>query len=280
MIMKEGWFLSMFKIVFCDIDGTLLNSQHKVANETKKSILALKSKGIPFILVSARMPSAIIPIQQSLSIHYPIICYSGALIIDAPDRKADRPILHHSSIPNSIVNNIYKQVCQTNGAITISLFSFDQWIVEDRKNEWVKQEEEIVGVTPNTRVISELIKKNSTVHKILCMGEPHSIEKLERILKKELDGLNIYKSKNTYLEIMNENASKANAMSKLIQKYKIKQKDTVAIGDHFNDVDMIQYAGLGVAMGNAPEQVKDMADELTMTNDQNGVMAVLEKYFN
>ena len=90
--------------------------------------------------------------------------------------------------------------------------------------------------------------------------------------------LNFYFSLPYFVEIVNKEASKGNALESLALKFNIKREEIIAIGDNFNDMDMIEYAGLGVAMGNAPGYLKDVAQFVTHSNDEDGVRHVLEKF--
>ena len=93
------------------------------------------------------------------------------------------------------------------------------------------------------------------------------------------DRLNIYQSKPTYLEIMNKDVSKPKAIEKLLSLYDIDSSEIVAIGDNYNDADMLKYAGVGIAMGNAPDKVKLVSDFITLSNDEDGIVTAVNKYF-
>lgn len=263
------------KAIFSDIDGTLLNSNHQVTAETKKAILKVVNNNVPFILVSARMPSGILPIQKTLAIDSPIISYNGALILDPATDK----IIDSISLPQTDVRKIYQVINESYPSVSLNLYSYDQWVVSDSQNEWVVQEQEITGVSPVQHDLYAYIEENHDIHKCLCMGEPEFINQLESALKEQCPGLSIYKSKDTYLEIMSGNASKSNAIKKLESLYQITKQEIMAIGDNYNDLDMIEYAEIGVAMGNAPDEVKAVADEITLSNDENGIKHILQKYF-
>jgi Cof subfamily protein (haloacid dehalogenase superfamily) len=150
-------------------------------------------------------------------------------------------------------------------------------------DKWAHQESEITNITPDITDFDYLInawnKENSGPNKILCMAEPDDIEKLKRKIKENYcDNLNIYLSKPTYLEIMPKHGTKTSAIEFLCRRFNVKRSEVIAIGDNFNDVNMIEFAGMGIAMGNAPEQVKQLADEITLSNDEDGVAQVLKKY--
>ncbi|WP_462413652.1 Cof-type HAD-IIB family hydrolase [Neobacillus sp. Marseille-QA0830] len=267
------------KAVFSDIDGTLLNSDHKVTSETKEAIIKVVNQHVPFVLVSARMPSSILQIQKDLSIDSPIICYSGALVLDAVDHNGQRKIINSTSLSQTDVKGIHTIVNSLFPAVSFSLYSHNQWVVNDNANKWIIQEKEITNINPIPCNFLSFLEENYDFHKCLCMGEPQVINQLQSALKDKFPHLTIYKSKDTYLEVMSGHASKSNAIKKLENLYHITNQEIMAIGDNYNDMDMLKYAGLGVAMGNAPDVVKAIADEVTLSNNENGLKHTLQKYF-
>lgn len=265
--------MSKFKMICLDIDGTLLNSKHQITTETKKAIkTAVEEKGIPVILVSARMPKGIIFLQKELEIEAPIICYSGALALDK-----NGEILFQKHMSVSDIKEVY-EVAKKLG-VHVSLYKDDEWCIE-KMDKWARQEHEITNIIPNVINFGFLFKiwemEDSGPNKVLCMADPDKINLLKEHLK--IDSLNIYPSKPTYLEIMPKGASKTSAIEILRKKFNIKQSEILAAGDNYNDIDMIEYAGLGVAMGNAPEEVKRCSDFVTLSNDEDGVAEVIKKF--
>ena len=245
----------MPKIIFSDIDGTLLNSQHKISSETKH---------VPFILVFARLPKAIIHLHKELNLKTPINCYSGALIIEVTHDSYQ--VILNKTMKLEFIREIYQKAKMRN--LHISIFNNDDWFVKGM-DDWAIQEEGIVKTTPTIIDYRELFRlweqtKNSA-NKVLCMGEEGEIENLERFLTNELGReLTINHSKPTYLEIMDHSVTKTSAIQFLQERLTLKQSEIIAIGDNFNDIDMLQYANLGVAMGNAPEQVKQAANAFSI----------------
>ncbi|MGF7399955.1 Cof-type HAD-IIB family hydrolase [Thermoanaerobacterium thermosaccharolyticum] len=267
-----------YKMICLDIDGTLLNSHHKITRNTKKIIQKVtNSKQIILILVSARMPQGIYFLLKELDIvQQPIICYNGALIVD---EKKNFLLQKYISISNVRQINSYAEAI----GLHISLYKDDEWYI-DEMDEWVRQESEITNVDPIIRDYNDLFniweKENLGPNKILCMAQQQKIESLYTKIKESalINNLSIYPSKSTYLEIMPINASKNFAIDLLCKRLNVKKSEVIAIGDNFNDIDMIKYAGLGIAMGNAPEQVKQFADYVTLTNDEDGVAEAIKKF--
>ena len=262
-----------FKMICLDIDGTLLNSQHQISETTKKAIQATTNiKKIPIILVSARMPKGIIYLQQELNIAEPIICYSGALTL-----AKDSTVLANQVIPIPLLANILPVLQSKN--VHISVYKDDEWYVE-KPDIWSEQELKITNIKPTYRKLNKLLalwgNQHTGPNKLLCMSEPSTIQTLLDNITNE--NLNIYPSKPTYLEIMPKNSSKTSAIKFLLKQYKLDRTELMVIGDNYNDIDMLTYAGLGIAMGNAPNDVKKCADAVTFTNDEDGVTAALTKY--
>ncbi|OAV39896.1 Cof-type HAD-IIB family hydrolase [Clostridium saccharobutylicum] len=261
-----------FKMVCLDIDGTLLNSSHKITQNVKKEInIIANEKQIPVILVSARMPKGIIFLQRELEIEQPIICYSGALILDKNGQ-----ILSNEIISSLSLEEIYEVTKKFN--VHMSLYKDDDTIyLLYLLTRFVLSE--ITNIIPTVIDFKNLIykwkKEGTGPNKILCMSNPDKIINLKESIKN--NDLNIYPSKPTYLEIMPSKASKTSAINVLQKKFKVEQSEIIAMGDNYNDVDMIEYAGVGVAMGNAPDEVKKHSNYITSTNDQDGVAKAIIK---
>lgn len=265
--------MNNFKMICLDIDGTLLNSNHEITENVKSAInIVANEKKIPVVLVSARMPKGITFLQKELGIEQPIICYSGALILDK-----NSEVLSKEFIDVSNLEKIYKLVNENN--IHISLYKDNEWYIEEM-DYWAKQESEITNIIPKISDFNDLIEEweieGTGPNKILCMANPDEINFLKENIT--ATDLNIYPSKPTYLEIMPTNASKTSAINILQKKFNVERSEIIAMGDNYNDIDMLEYAGLGIAMGNAPDDVKKYANDVTLTNNEDGVAEALKKY--
>lgn len=259
-----------YKIIFCDIDGTLLDSNNQISRGTLQRLRELDRDGIPFILVSARMPSGILPLKQELMIKAPIICYSGALILSERGQVLQTAGIDREAAirVEAFIKSGWKQVC-------CGAFCGHDWIVDDAHDRWVVQEQQITSSVPTVGKISDFIPTQGQIHKFLCMGEAGQIAGLGEALIEKFPELSVYRSKDTYLEIMDGAVTKAGAVRYLCGEYGIAVEAAVSFGDNFNDVDMLLATGASFAMGNAPEQVKSQAGSVTLDNDHEGVLAGL-----
>jgi HAD-superfamily hydrolase, subfamily IIB len=261
-------------MVFSDIDGTLLTTEHTISPGTKQAVLACKERNIPFILVSARMPDGMFPIQRTLTIHDPLVCYGGALIINEDEIR--NPLLN-ISMNTQLVIHLYTLISKRFPDICFSAYSINTWLVADPENTWIQQEREIAG-TP-AHPFEFLIGSNlPPINKILCMGEPNRIAAFEKLLREQKTEATFYQSKPTYLEITDKKASKAVALDFLMNRSGIRREETMAFGDNFNDIEMLRFAGKGLAMDNAPDGVKAAADGVTSSNNQDGIAVGLKKF--
>jgi len=264
------------KLICSDIDGTLLNKDRQLSERT---ISAIKAKSeIPFILISSRMPAAMLHLQQELDItHLPMIAYNGGLIID------NGKVLHTTEIDITITKRI-AEFCEGT-QIHTSLYHNDEWFVPEM-DYWAKREQNNTRVTPMVNPISDTINKwtqeKKGAHKIMCMGDEKEIDNLSDFIKdqcpKDVIG---YRSKPTYLEISHQDISKKTAIEFLLKSNynTIAFKDIMAFGDNYNDIEMLTSVGVGVAVANAKEDVLSIANQVTSTNKEDGVAVFMEDYF-
>lgn len=260
----------LFKIVFSDIDGTLLNSQHELLPSTLKAIHRLREKNILFVPISARMPKAIVPILKELAVKAPIISYNGALILSAENEQlfSQKPAEKNCL---SILKDIRTQWPQ----IVINYYCADDWYVEDLSDRLVKEEAAITGVTPLEASFQALLSSGKLPHKLLCMCPPSICQQMENILTPCYPAFNIIRSSPTLLEIIDKSVSKAHAVKKFMELYNIPASQAIAFGDNYNDLDMLSTVGMGIAMGNAPLKVKTAAAQITSSNDADGIYNAL-----
>lgn len=267
--------MNRHKIVFSDIDGTLLDSALQIPPETRKCIQKLCGENIPFILVSGRMPVSVKNVQNKLGISAPFISYSGALI-----RSETGETLWDKPMPLAQAAAVKHEISARFPGIVSYVFSADTWVTDkDDGTAALYLEEEALQITPLVGPPEKVLPETAPAHKVLCTGEPEILDRLQQDLQPKFPSCRIYKSQPRYLEIMSMNASKSAAAGFLCGKMSITPEQAVAFGDNFNDTDLLEFAGLGVAMGNAPRAVKDIADIIAPTNDEEGLRAVLEDIF-
>lgn len=163
--------------------------------------------------------------------------------------------------------------------VSISLYSGAQWIVDDR-DKWVDIEAEITNETPEVQNLQLFLSENTlSVHKLLLVEEPEVIQALHGFLESlPLEDSSFYLSKDNYLEVTSKKVSKERALTEVAKYYHVPLENVMTIGDNFNDIPMLSLAGLGVAMNNAPQEVKESANVKTHNNNEHGVSQAIETY--
>lgn len=266
-----------------DIDGTLLNHQRELSPRTIAAFLSLRNR-IPVILASSRMPSAMRHLQHELDIsHQPLISYNGGYVIQY-DGKSSRPFVFDSVFISPRICLAVLEIVQGSD-IHISLFNEDYWYAPGQ-DSWTERETKITKVAPTMIVASHhpIINNwkdaKTGAHKIMCMGPEEKIHELEQRLNEKLSNeLHIYRSKSTYLEIAPKAISKASALKLLLKKkFNLSMSEAIAFGDNYNDIELLSAVGLGIAVGNARDEVKAVANEITSNSKEDGVAEAIEKY--
>ena len=259
-----------YSAVFLDIDGTLLNSRHQVMPCTQSHLQYLQGRGVPVILCSARPPKGVNLVAEQIGLCGPAACYNGGLIIDD-----NYTILRDVGIDIRLAMDFRRFVAEQFPDLVVSAYLYSVWMVEDTHHPLVEQEAEISGCTPLQGALKQIAASASHIHKFLCMGDAMRIRALEKETARHFPQLMALRSKSTYLDILPPEATKGSAAQVLLEHYGLSAKQAVAFGDSDVDVDMLQYCGLGVAMGNAPRQVKEAADYVTASNDEEGIYIAL-----
>lgn len=264
-----------YKMIVLDLDGTLVDSKKNISEKNKQTLQQAVKKGVHVVLASGRPVKGVLPTAKKLELNQEnayIIAFNGGRIIEIATEKC----LFEADLPEGYLSQMYdlSRKCDI-GFMTYQ--GNDKLITED-DNEYIQLE---LRVNQLERVTPKSIKEyvNFPVAKYLLAGEPQKIEKAEPLFKEVAgDKLNVFRSDPFFLEILPPKIDKAYALQKLIQKLGIKREEVIACGDGYNDITMLQFAGLGVAMENATEQTKKAADYITLSNDDDGVAFVIQKF--
>jgi cof-like hydrolase len=284
MVEQQSYFkkeqnMSRIKLIMSDIDGTILDKNHQLDSYLIELMPLLKQCNIPFVLASARSPLGIAPISKELGItDCPIACYNGALI------SLGDKILSQYSIDKSELLLLHDFLKKEFPTVSINVYSGKDWLV-NTIDEWVEIEATITGESPKVTSLADFIRDEKTlVHKLLLIDNTDTIQKLQKTLSSiDFPQTDFYLSKDNYLEVTHNQVSKKQALLELANYYQLPLTSIMTLGDNYNDIPMIETAGLGIAMGNAPRDVKTCAKAVTDSNEQNGVskaikLHVLDKY--
>lgn len=252
-------------VVFSDVDGTLLDSGHRVTARTREASRALAERGIPLVLVSARMPEALSDIREALGLHDPLICYGGAYVLGAHGEELlSRPISLGCALEvRDFVSCDVPDVC-------CMAYGYHTWVTPDRNDPRVLREETIVGVRSVEGSIEECFSERG-IHKFLLVGDPDSVLRAEREVSAAYPSLSVVRSSPILCEVMDGRVSKAEGLAVVCDHLGARVEEAVAFGDGENDIDMLGYVPGSWAMANASPKVRRAAAHVTaVDNDHDG----------
>ena len=271
---KKEQNMSRIKLIMSDIDGTILDKNHQLDSYLIELMPLLKQCNIPFVLASARSPLGIAPISKELGItDCPIACYNGALI------SLGDKILSQYTINKKELLLLHDFLTKEFPTVSINVYSGKDWYV-NALDKWVEIEAQITGESPKVTSLADFLQEEKNlIHKLLLIDNAATIQKLKETLATiDFPQTDFYLSKDNYLEVTHNQVSKKQALLELANYYQLSLTEIMSIGDNYNDIPMIETAGLGVAMGNAPTDVKVCANKVTDSNDQNGVSKAIKLY--
>lgn len=263
-----------YKIIALDIDGTLTNSQKEITPRTRYALIEAQKRGKKVVLASGRHPIGIQGIAKDLMVDkyegY-IMAFNGGKILDCTTGQT----IVSKDFPKEYLSDILSVL--KDSKLTVHTYDDKKIITGGNLNDYSNVERDILKM--EMVVVDDFMAAiPEKINKLLLSGEPNEIDKYNEILAKRYDGLlDVYKSAPYFLEIMPFGVTKGSMLPMLLEKLDITNEELIAFGDNYNDMTMIGYAGLGVAMGNAEEDVKKIANYVCETNDDDGVAKTVEK---
>jgi hypothetical protein len=259
----------LYKLIAIDIDDTLLNDRLEVTPGTREAIARAMARGVFVTLATGRMYASARQIAQQLGLNVPLITYQGALVKNLLDEK----IWYERYVPLEAAEAVYRFARER--GLHLQAYCDDRLYAQE-------ENEKLLAYSRNSNVpyfiepdFRELLKK--PMAKMMIIDEPRLLDRLIPQLQPVIGGeARLTKSKPNYLEITHIEGTKGQALRHLAAEIGCPMEQTIAIGDSWNDRDMLETAGLGVAMGNAVPSLKEIADYVTLDNNEEGVRHVIE----
>lgn len=267
-----------YRILVLDLDGTLTNSQKIITPATLNALQRAQDKGVVIVLASGRPTYGIAPLADQLELDRRggfVLSFNGGQIIDWRTKET----IYKQSLHPSLPPRLY-QWAQAEGLPIVTYHN--EVILSERNDDPYLEEEAFINKMP-IRVIDNFLEAIENIGgsptKCLMTGAPERLIELEPRMKADLgEEMEIFRSAPFFLELMPKGIDKALSLSRLLEHLGIAREESIACGDGYNDLSMIRFAGLGVAMANAEEAVKNEADHITLSNEEDGVAAVIEQF--
>lgn len=266
----------MYRLIVSDLDGTLLREDHTLSDYTKEVIHRVSEQGIEFMLATGRIFGGAKKYARQLNLNTPILACNGALI-----KEADGSLVYGRPLQDKALGEVFRLLTskdlyfhcygeesfftkQFPGSLA-SFYALDKGVPDEDRFP-------LVEIDP-----MELVGKE-TIYKVLarCEGEENRRE-LYGFLS-EIDGVSVTVSWHNSFDICADQVSKANAIDRYAKEKGILPSEIICFGDNFNDIDMIEYAGLGITLENGVQEIKETADYVTFSNNEDGVARAIMKF--
>ena len=263
------------KLLVLDIDGTLTNTQKQITPKTKEAIWEILDKGHQVILASGRPTPGMRRYEKELELEKRggyLLSFNGGRIVECRSGE----IIYQKLLSLSVIPSLYR-FAKEHGCGLITYLG-DQVISAFEPDEYVALEARINGLP--IRVVENFMDfVDFDINKCLLTATPEVALDYELELRERYRGIaEVYRSEAFFIEIMPELVDKASSLQRLLENLGLPRENVICCGDGFNDISMIKFAGVGVAMGNAKPEVKEAADYITATNDDDGRVEVIRMF--
>jgi Cof subfamily protein (haloacid dehalogenase superfamily) len=261
----------MYKIIALDIDGTLLDNKHSIPTENIKAINYAQEKGAFVTLSTGRPIICVDEMIQKLKIVGPVITCNGASVYDSVSKEC----LYEQNIDAEVALRLIDYAVRRK-------VSFVVWskniLYSSKRNADLKMYTDIINIQAD--IVNEYNEIASNgISKILFIGNPEYLSEIKCEVEPTFSSkLNYFTSQGHFLEFVDIDVSKGKALSKIAEFMDLNSSNVIAIGDGENDIEMIKYASMGVAMQNAKQSVKNIAQYITKSNIENGVAHAIRKF--
>jgi len=267
-----------YKMLVTDMDYTLLNKEKRVSDRNREALRRAMEKGVHMVVATGRIYTSARIYAKLLGLDTPIIASNGALIKDA-SKTIFRGILSQDTV-REMLRLCHKYGIYCHFFTENTIYSEKLINVSLRYTEWNKymgEEDQVkIRIVDDGEEIIEAAK-SEVLKAVVFDDDDEKIQKLRDGIM-ETGIVSVSQSMKHNLEVMNKGVTKGNAVRILAQLYGINREEVIAIGDNENDISMIEYAGLGIAMGNAEECLKRAADHDTGDYQEDGVAEAIEKF--
>ena len=265
----------MVKLIAIDLDGTLFDDEKNISEENLKAIDNAQKLGCKVVIASGRPLCGIMPTLEKLKLTKAsdyVICYNGALVLNVKTGE----VIFSKTLTGVDLAKIYSLAKLLN--VNIHAYREKESLITPKLNPYTAVTERVNNIKANLCDFNSIASSEKFI-KIMLIDDELRLNYIEDNLDKQyFDAYSIVRSSKIYLEFLNKETDKGLALKALANYLNIDLKDTMAIGDAGNDLNMILLAGIGVAMGNSFAYVKSSADYVTLDNKNSGVANAINKF--
>ncbi|RED56241.1 Cof-type HAD-IIB family hydrolase [Cohnella lupini] len=255
-------------MIALDVDGTLLNDHHEVTPRVRQAVRAAAEQGAEIVLCTGRGSTSALPVLKELGLEGTMITHNGASVVDS----ATREVLYDTTISHDLALR-YVTFCRERGIHFDMNTAFDLY-VEGMKKDAEEMYRNLLA-RPIMRGASEAFPERLVKMSIYAPKEV--LDEVELEWASWRHELQAVRSGDNFIDVQHLHATKGKALERLASIRGIERENLLAIGNYYNDIGMLTYAGWGVAMDNSPAEVKAEADEVTVSNNEDGVAIVIEQ---
>lgn len=265
-----------YSIIALDLDGTLTNSEKNITPRTFDALMKAQREGVRLVLASGRPTFGIAALANQLQLAdyggY-VLSYNGGRIIN----WCEKTVIFSQVVDQKLVPILYDFA--EKAQLPIVTYLPEAILASKNEGEYLAEEARINGmpVVVAQNFVEEAMQIAGGSTKFLIPGEPELLVQLESEMKAALsEQMEVFRSAPFFLELPPKGIDKAQSLQRLLTHLGLERESLMAFGDGFNDLSMIQFAGQGVAMANAVEEVKSIADFVTTSNEEDGIAHALE----
>lgn len=265
----------MYKLIALDMDGTLLNSEKKLTERVKTAISNAKNQGVHVVLASGRPTEGMMPTLIELGLNTNedfVLSYNASLILKVTSKEViSSAILKGSDA--KLLNKIAQDL-----DVNIHAFSVDKGLITPKASEYTQVEATLNGIDFSLFDFNDLDDNEDILKVMMVDPKEHLSKVIDRLPPYLQEKYSCARSTPFFYEFMNPKSHKGYGMAALCAHLGLSSDEVICIGDGGNDKQMIEFAGLGIAMQNATDEVKSVAQYITSSNDEDGVAKAIERY--
>lgn len=266
-----------YDVLVLDVDGTLLTSQKEVTEATRDAIVEAQKRGKTVAIASGRSISGMRRTAANISLEefggY-IIAYNGTTVLNCKTGEC----IYNQTISKDLIAPVFEAAKQAKVGILVYNDSKKELVVGTGMDKYIEADARACEVT--VREADNFVKEvDFPINKFLLTGEPEYMKEVEKTMQNRFGSrLSVFRSDPHYVELLPKFVDKGIAVEKLMKHLDVKKDKVICVGDSYNDLPMFRLAGLGVAMENAQTEIKEAADFITGSNDEDGIVKVIEKF--